>query len=95
MADEAVRTYGEVENRSGQVDGLILMGRALAASGEAPRAAQAWQSARELIDSPADPRLAILDDLLDSSGDRPIPTPRNGWTTPATRSRPSKKNPHV
>jgi DNA-binding SARP family transcriptional activator/tetratricopeptide (TPR) repeat protein len=76
LVDEAVRTYRDTRNVVGEIDGLILLGRAHAASGESVRAVSAWTSAGELITSPTDPRADTLRDLLRTHGGQPIPPPR-------------------
>jgi tetratricopeptide (TPR) repeat protein len=74
MAREAVRTYQETVNTDGQIDGLILLGRIQAASGEPVEAVGTFAMAAELIASPADPRLDTVRDLLDA--EQPVPAPR-------------------
>jgi DNA-binding SARP family transcriptional activator/tetratricopeptide (TPR) repeat protein/energy-coupling factor transporter ATP-binding protein EcfA2 len=78
MAEEAVHAYRETQNVDGQIDALVLLGRAFAASGEPARAADAWASAGALITSPTDPRLDRLRVLLHIPSDQSIPPPRIG-----------------
>jgi tetratricopeptide (TPR) repeat protein len=73
MAREAIHTYQETGNTAGRIDGLILLGRAQAASGEPTEAANTL-AAVTLITSPADPRLDDVRDLL--AVVRPVPAPR-------------------
>lgn len=74
MAGEAVRTYQETDNTDGQIDGLILLGRIQASSGEPVEAAGTLTMAAELITSTNDPRLDAIRDLL--AIERPVPAPR-------------------
>jgi DNA-binding SARP family transcriptional activator/tetratricopeptide (TPR) repeat protein len=76
MADEAVRTYREMRHSSGEIDGLVVLGRAFAAAGEPAEATRAWVSAGQLFSSPTDPRADVVRSLLAAHGDQPIPTPR-------------------
>jgi DNA-binding SARP family transcriptional activator/tetratricopeptide (TPR) repeat protein len=73
LAREAVDGYLEIRNVSGQIDGLILLGRAQAASGELTEATSTWLAA-ELITPPTDPRGDVIRGLL--VGTRPVPAPR-------------------
>jgi tetratricopeptide (TPR) repeat protein len=75
MAREAVRRYQEMGNASGRVEGLVLLGRAQAASGEPAEAANTLAAA-ELLMSPTDPRADLVRDLLDTEVTRPVPAPR-------------------
>ncbi|HEX6354906.1 AfsR/SARP family transcriptional regulator [Actinophytocola sp.] len=76
MAREAVRTYQETKNASGEADALILLGRALSASGEPAAAATMWSAAAELISAPADPRADVIRDLLAGADEQSLPAPR-------------------
>jgi cytochrome c-type biogenesis protein CcmH/NrfG len=80
MAREAVRTYQETQNMSGQIDALILLGRAQSASGEPAEATSTWSMAAELITEPSDPRGDVVRDLLASS-EQPLPAPRAEGST--------------
>lgn len=75
MAREAIRRYQETGNGSGRIDGLILLGRAQAASGEPAEAASTLATA-ELLTPPGDPRAGIVRDLLAVDATRPVPAPR-------------------
>jgi DNA-binding SARP family transcriptional activator/tetratricopeptide (TPR) repeat protein len=76
MAEEAVQAYRETQNTDGQIDALVLLGRAFAASGEPASAADAWTSAGALINSPTDSRTDRLRALLHIPSDQPVPPPR-------------------
>jgi tetratricopeptide (TPR) repeat protein len=75
LAREAVRRHQEIRNVSGQIDGLLLLGRAQAAVGDDAAAASTWATA-ELLTAPGDPRGDVLRELLDAGVTRPVPTPR-------------------
>ncbi|MGB3438294.1 MAG: BTAD domain-containing putative transcriptional regulator [Actinophytocola sp.] len=77
MAYEAVNTYRDTQNVSGEIDALVLLGRTLAATGETTRAATAWTDATVLLSSPTDPRASVLSELLTTSASLPVPPPRS------------------
>jgi DNA-binding SARP family transcriptional activator/tetratricopeptide (TPR) repeat protein len=79
LAHEAALRYEEIGNVSSRVDGLILLGRAQAASGEPDQAAITW-SAAELMIAPADPRGDVIRSLLAANAGRPVPSPRAAET---------------
>lgn len=77
LAREAVRTYREAHNPSGEIDALILLGHTLAAAGEPAEATGVWTDARALMDSDTDPRAATVRTLLDeSTHELGLPGPR-------------------
>jgi hypothetical protein len=86
-AREAVRTYHEETNDlSSEVDALIVLGRALAASGEPAEAALAWTEAASLLTSSSDTRSDVLRTLLAQAAEPPLPAPR---ATPAAPTHPN------
>jgi DNA-binding SARP family transcriptional activator/tetratricopeptide (TPR) repeat protein len=75
MARDSVRRYQGAGNLSGQVDALILLGRALTATGELTEAARALAMA-ELILPADDPRVDVVRALLDSAAEGMVPAQR-------------------
>jgi DNA-binding SARP family transcriptional activator/tetratricopeptide (TPR) repeat protein len=80
LAREAVHTYQEAGNASGQVNALILLGQALTAAGEPTLATDAWAAADTLIAAPTDPRGDVLRTLLAEATEQPVPAPRTEVT---------------
>ncbi|MFL6118248.1 tetratricopeptide repeat protein [Actinophytocola sp.] len=91
LAREAVRRHQEIRNISGQIDGLLLLGRAQAAAGDDTEAASTWATA-ELLTSPSDPRGEVLRELLDAGAARPVPAPRAEDTVGGTGPRDTRKS---
>jgi DNA-binding SARP family transcriptional activator len=75
-ARESVRAHQATGNPSGELDARILLGRALAASGEPAAAAETWAGAEFLLSTPDDRRAVELRELLADSSTRPLPHPR-------------------
>jgi DNA-binding SARP family transcriptional activator/tetratricopeptide (TPR) repeat protein len=75
MAREAVDRFREVGDINGQIDGLLLLGRALASSGERLAAANTWAAA-ELLTSAMDDRRSELRGLLAAEADQSLPAQR-------------------
>ena len=75
MARESARRYQGAGNPSGRVDALIVLGRALAATGELTEAARALAMAEPILPA-GDPRVDVVRALLDSAPEGTVPVQR-------------------